>query len=191
MENVLLPLCIISIIEKETKIKFNPLFNKIIWIENTYDENYLKMDRSNNNLFDIEGYLNEYKGDTLRLYFLNNNLNMDFIFEEKELTTYKDLLEKIEEYFQKDFVHINNSIDYELFRLYKDCLEEINDKNIFNYVNKLVEFFNDRLIYEDITKKQALLFLKLLYPIIPFTTEDIYENIFKAKYLISYDGINI
>lgn len=191
MENVMLPLCIKAIIEKENNIKLSPLFKKIIWLDKTYDSNYSKMKRVNNNLFDIEGYLNKYKGDALRLYFLHNSLNMDFVFDEEQLNKTAEFIIEIEEYYQKAFIDVNNPIDYELFKLYKDSLEEINDKNIFNYIDNLIMFYKEKLSYQKITKKQALLFLKLLYPIIPFTTEDIYENIFGGKHLLSDDGLSI
>ena len=191
MENVMFPLCIKTIIEKENNVKLSPLFKKIVWLDKTYDSNYSKMKRINNNLFDIEGYLNQYKGDALRLYFLHNALNMDFVFDEEQLEKTANLIKEIDEYYQNDFVEINNGIDYDIFKLYKESLEEINDKNIFNYIDNLIVFFKEKISLQKITKKQALLFLKLLYPIIPFTTEDIYETIFKGKHLISDDGLSI
>ena len=116
---------------------------------------------------------------------------MDFVFDEEQLNKTAEFIIEIEEYYQKAFIDVNNPIDYELFKLYKDSLEEINDKNIFNYIDNLIMFYKEKLSYQKITKKQALLFLKLLYPIIPFTTEDIYENIFGGKHLLSDDGLSI
>lgn len=191
MENIFFPLCILSIIEKEASKELPPLYNKILWISPTLDNQNNKMERSNNNLFDIERYLNQYKGDALRLYFLNSKLDEEFIFEENKLAKIANLIKEIEETFRREFVKENNALDYHLFELCKSCLEDINDKNIYSYVTKLLDFFKNNIWKENITKKQALLFIKLLYPIIPFTTEDIYESVFNRKYLISDDGLNV
>jgi len=57
-----------------------------------------------------------------------------------------------------------------------------------SYVNELITFFKEYLWFQQITHKEGLLFLKLLYPVCPFLAEEIYHDIYKGKYLISDDG---
>ena len=48
--------------------------------------------------------------------------------------------------------------------------------------------YNNVLVNIRPTREQALSFLKLLYPIMPFMADDINKEIFKSKYLIGDDG---
>jgi phenylalanyl-tRNA synthetase beta chain len=70
----------------------------------------------------------------------------------------------------------------------KECDELIKNKEVDLYVNKVIEMYNNVLVNIRPTREQALSFLKLLYPIMPFMADDINKEIFKSKYLIGDDG---
>ena len=186
-ELVFFPICIKAIIEKEKGANLPPLFQNIILVNDTFDDNYELMSRANNNLFDLSKQLKVYGGDAVRGYFLSKPLNQDFIFSEDELASFANLLMAIESYFNEDFVSSNN-LGEKIKSLIKESNKLIGEKNIEGYIALLLNFYKTILWKERPTKKQALVFLKLLYPIIPFLVEDLYKEVFMGKYLISDDG---
>lgn len=183
---IFIPIVILSIIEKEKEVKLPPLFKKLLLIDETLDVNYEVMNRSNNNLFDLEKMLNRFSPDAIRLYFLSKPVD-SFVFDINELEETNNLLSKIEEYYSHDFT-LDNSIQSKFNEYLKECDRLIKEKEVSLYVNKVIEMFNEVLDNRTPTYDQALLFLKLLYPISPFMADDINKEIFKSKYLIGDDG---
>ena len=183
---VFIPLVILTIIEKEKGVKLPPLFKKLLIIEDTVDSNNLTMNRSNNNLFDLNKLLDKYSPDAIRMYFLSKDVN-SFVFKIEELEEFNNLIDNIEKYYYKDFT-LDNSIQSKFEEYLKKCDELIKNKEVDLYVNNLVEFFNEVLCGITPTYEQAYLFLKLLYPVAPFLADDINKEVFKGKYLIGDDG---
>ncbi|MDE7105914.1 MAG: hypothetical protein K2O22_01970, partial [Anaeroplasmataceae bacterium] len=186
-ENIFVPLCIQVIIEKEKKAKLPPLFQKLQLVHMTYDDEYHKISRANNNLFNFSALLKKYSGDACRMYFLSKPLDQDFIFNEAELASMKNLKKSIDEFFQKPFC-FEKQLDGDFKKCIEQCLKHLEEKDIYGYVETITGFFKEQLWNVSITKEQGLIFVKLLYPICPFLAEDIYENIYHGKYLLSDDG---
>lgn len=183
---VFIPLVILTIIEKEKGVELPPLFKKLLIIEDTVDSNNLIMNRSNNNLFDLNKLLDKYSPDAIRMYFLSKDVN-SFVFKIEELEEFNNLIDNIEKYYYKDFT-LDNSIQSKFEEYLKKCDELIKNKEVDLYINNLVEFFNEVLCGITPTYEQAYLFLKLLYPVAPFLADDINKEVFKGKYLIGDDG---
>ena len=183
---IFMPLVILSIIEKEKEVKLPPLFKKLLLIENTLDTNEEIMERSNNNLFDLDKLLNKFSPDAVRLYFLSKPVE-SFVFNVSELEEMNNLLLNIEQYFNNNF-SLDNSNQNQFESYLKECDELIKNKEVDLYVNKVIEMYNNVLVNIRPTREQALSFLKLLYPIMPFMADDINKEIFKSKYLIGDDG---
>lgn len=186
-ENVFIPLCILTIIQKEKKVSLPPLFKQLQLVHPVFNSSYLPMTRANNTLFEISKYLDEYHGDAIRLYFLSRPLAEDFIFSEEELASMANLIKAIEMYYAKAFVPAN-SLTAEFKKLIEVCSQYLWEKQTDAYVGEILRFYKTVLWNKEITAKQGLIFLKLLYPVCPFLAEDIYNSIFKGKYLISDDG---
>ncbi len=186
-ENVFVSLCIKCIIEKEKKVGLPNLFHKLILIHPTFDEQYHKLSKANNNLLDFEKELDRYSGDAMRMYFLSKPLNQDFIYSETELASIKNLTKSIEELYMKPFAK-EDTLEEQLQALIHNALEALKDKNITLYTTLLIDFFKENLWQSTVTGKHGLIYLKLLYPVCPFLAEDIYLNVYKGKYLISDDG---
>lgn len=187
-EHLFFPLCVLAIIEKESQTVCPSLFHKIELIQPTLDIHMLPMNRKNNNIFELDLYLKEYSGDVLRLCFLNSDPNQALIFEESSLERSSQFIKGIEEYFQKPFAAENPILEERLSDFFKKETLSLEDKNLKEYLWQLLKFYKNILWKESCTKKQALLILKLWYPILPFTTEDIYADIFKGKTLLCDDG---
>ncbi len=188
-EYIFVPLCILSIIEKEKKVKLPSLFKNIILVNPTFDDEYHKISKQNNNLFDLNNIIKKYSADAVRMYFFAKNPNEDFIFNEAELASIKNLKKSIEEYYNNPLDKSNISKEFDLFK--EKCILLLKDYNINNYVEYVINFYKETLSNNNISKEEGLDFLKILYPICPFLVEDIYRNIYKGKYLISDDGFII
>lgn len=183
--NVFIPTVIFSIIKKETNLNTPPLFREIRLVKPTFDENYLKFSRSNN-LFNISRFLDEYKGDAFRLYFLSKKIDSDFIFSEEELSSVKNLLIGIREKYEN--LVEKNDLEAKFAELITIVNDAVNNHDINSYVAEVFNFYKHKIGTKFLSYKQGLIFLKILYPICPFISEDIYKEIYKGKYLISDDG---
>lgn len=186
-ENLFVPLCILSIIEKEGNIQLPSLCHKIQLIHPSYDEDYHKISRTNNNLLDFSSLLNKYSSDACRMYFLSKPLDQDFIFNEVELISMKNLKKSIEEFFSQDFI-LKNPLGTGFDEFVQTMLLHLEKKDSSSYVEEWIRYFKETLWTSQVTQSQGLTILKLLYPICPFLAEEIYRTIFRGKYLISDDG---
>lgn len=186
-EHVFVPLCLRCIIEKEKKTELPVLFEHLNLVHATFDEAYHKFSKANNNLLDFQKKLEKYSGDAIRLYFLSKPLDQDFIFSETELESIKNLRKSMKHLYQAPFIR-EEHLKQEFEHLLEVCMEALEQKDCVSYVNELITFFKEYLWFQQITHKEGLLFLKLLYPVCPFLAEEIYHDIYKGKYLISDDG---
>lgn len=185
-ENVFVPLCILSIIEKEKKVILPPLFRNLKLISPTFDDEYHKISKSNNNLFDLNSIIKKYGADSVRMYFLSKPLANDFIYNEAELASIKNLKRSIEEYYNNPFSESNINDEFTVF--INRCIELLNNYDIYSYVDYAISFYKETICNNKLSRKQGLDYLKILYPICPFLVEEIYKEIYKGKYLISDDG---
>lgn len=186
-DTVFFPICILAILEKEKKVSLPPLFKDLLLVGPTVDEQYQPIDRSNNNLLDIQGYLQQELGDALRLYLLSKPLEEAFSFKEEELHSLNHLLMNIEKMFCRPFVK-EKVLTTEFDQWVETCEDLLKNKQIVSYVQQLLTFFKHTLWNTPLHSKQALIVLKLLYPVVPFLAEDIYHEQFKGKYLLSDAG---
>ena len=186
-EAIFVPLCLLSIIEKEKKVKLPFLCNTIHLIHPTYDEEYHKISRSNNNLIDFKALLKKYSSDTCRIYFLSKPLEQDFIFNESELLSMKHFMKSVEEFFNKPHC-ISDSLKDGFSVFVQTMLNFLKEKNSSSYVEEFMRYFKEELWNSSVTHHQGLILLKLMYPVCPFMAEEIYHTIFRGKYLLSDDG---
>lgn len=186
-ETVFFPLCILAILEHEKKISLPPLCKDLILVGPTVDEQYQTIKRANNNLLNLQDYLNQGLGDALRIYFLSKPLNEAFSFKEEELQSLHHLLNDIEKLFYQPFSK-EQTLPKEFKAWVEKGMELLERKAIVDYVHHILSFYKSTLWKTPLHPRQALLFLKLLYPIVPFMAEDIYHEVFKGKYLLSDAG---
>ena len=182
---IFIPCVILAIIEKEKGVKLPPLFKKIFIFEDTLDSNLNLMNRLNNNLFDLNKLVDKYGVDAVRMYFLSKPTDK-FIYREEELIYFSDFLNEVEEYYNE--FTLDNSIEEKVNFKVEECNNLISNYETDLYVKTVLELFENVFKGNKATYKQALLFLKLLYPIAPFLADDIHKEIYNGKYLISDDG---
>jgi Leucyl-tRNA synthetase len=186
-EYIFMPLCIWTIIEKEKMVKLPPLFTCLQPAGQVKDDMSRVLSRSNNNLIDLSTLICQYSADALRLYFLSKPLDQDFLYAEVELARLENLRKTIEAFFAKPFL-LQSQIKDEFDQMVQACLKHLAHKEVHLYIEEVLSFFKSKLWNTGLTHKQGLIFLKLLYPVCPFLAEEVYQTIFKGKYLISDDG---
>ncbi|MDE7161614.1 MAG: hypothetical protein K2N65_02510, partial [Anaeroplasmataceae bacterium] len=125
--------------------------------------------------------------DACRMYFLSKPLNQDFIFNEPELLSMKNLMRSIEEFFYKSYGK-TDTLKAQFEQFAQSMQGYLKEKDSSQYVETLIQFFKETLWNSTVTQHQGLILLKFLYPICPFLAEELYQIIFKGKYLISDDG---
>ena len=75
-------------------------------------------------------------------------------------------------------------MDYLVFNLIKDATYALNNKNINKYVELIDDFINQYINEFELSDKECMAFIKLISPILPFISEEIYRTRFNGKYSI-------
>ncbi|MDE5715484.1 MAG: class I tRNA ligase family protein [Anaeroplasmataceae bacterium] len=186
-ESIFFPLCILTIIEKEKGVQLPPLFNQVMLDTFVCDESGKPLLRSNRNLLDISKSLEHNHGDAFRLYFLSKPIEQSFLYSNLELESLHNLIKAIEDSYHRGFVE-KNQLDSVFSEFIKEEEQYLQDLNISSYTINLISFFKAHLYKNQMTVKQGKLFLKLLYLVCPFLSDDLYESVYKSKYLLNDDG---
>lgn len=168
-----------TILENELDIKFNNA-NFIVKTKQIVDNKGVEISKKNNNVVDFDKLLNTYIPDSIRLYLLSKPLDEDFIFINNSLKEMNDLANKIISILSND----SNSkrLEFVIYNLTKDFKDALDNKDVCKYVALLLEFFNNDI--RGLSDEHALTLTKLIYPICPFISEDIYQKRFNGKYSI-------
>lgn len=180
--NVLMPIIFHQIIQKETK-SLPSLFTKIDVYNKCLDLSHKDIKRANNNLLDIEAILSKNKTDSIRLFVASNAKEEELLFDIYQIEDINNMLIQLENKLN-NFTAANAMVDYQLFNLTKLINEALDNKDIYKYSNLIIDFIKNQLLPYGLSKEQALIFVKLIYPIFPFMAEDIYKNITNSKYSI-------
>ncbi len=183
LEYVLFPLCIEAIIEKEKKVTLQPLFKKLVVNPLVVDANLIPINRIHNNLLDFNSLFNQLEEDTIRSYFLKKSPDEPIVFDKEELNDLNHLIGKILAYFENNFCK-QNQLDSQFVDFQTHANGFLDQKDVTNYVHFVLGFFENTVANEQITSKQGLVYLKMLYPVMPFLAETIYAQKYKGKYLI-------
>lgn len=186
-ESIFFPLCIFSIIEKESRVGLPPLFQKLEIETYGCDENGKPFTKANHNLFEMKNCLEHIHGDALRLYFLSKPLNQNFIYSVLELESLNNLLKGIEEVYYRGFRQ-TSTLDSVFPSFIKEEENYLKQGDIPSYTQHLITFFKTNIYKGVMNVEQGKTFLKLLYLVCPFLADDLFESVFKSKYLLNDDG---
>ena len=169
-----------AILEKELNIKFNTP-DKIITTKLIVDSKGNEISKKNNNIVDFDKLLNNYMADSIRLYSLSNTLEEDFTFTAHSLKEIDELAVKMLNCLLTD--SNSKKLELAIYELSKMCIKALNNKDLHLYVSLLLEFFNKDL--KGFNDAHALTLIKLIYPICPFISEEVYQKRFNGKYSIA------
>ena len=187
INELLMPIIIYNFIKNE----FDDLAqftNRVIIVNKTIDVKLNDIKRSNNNLIDFDDILDKHNPDAIRLFSLANKLDENLVFNEYIIDDYDLLLKKIKNRIIKcDYSNEDNVI-------FKELAEKVNDllsnAKIFEYVNEIINF-SDYILNNDFSKDDILIYLKIVHPIFPFLSEELYQELFGGRFSIVNDGYPI
>jgi len=186
-QGILMPIILNNIIRKEAP--FTPkLVKNVKIIKDTYDKNHDNIKRANNNMLDIDKLCDKYSPDSIRAYFMLSKIDDDFIYDE-------DILKEIDEFIKKISITIlnptyvsENKLDYEFFDLENKSKMYLNDNRVNDYAKLVLEFSNNIILNHQLKEEQLLSYLSVIYPLLPYLSEESYSRLFDSKYSIINEG---
>ena len=127
-----------------------------------------------------EEYINKYGYDVFRLFILNSNSNIDLI----DFDVFRRFIDRLIRMFELD---LNDGFISNKFNDLAITINNLYCEYNFSEIIKIMgEVINDILKNKELNKKEAVLILKLLNPIIPFVTEELYQEFITKKNILSF-----
>ncbi len=184
---ILMPIIINNIIRREAP--FTPrLIKNVKIIKDTYDKDHNNIKRSNNNMLDFDLLCESYSPDAIRAYFMMGKIDDDFIYDE-------DILKEIDEFVKRITITVlnptyvsENKLDYEFFNLENKSKMYLNENRVSDYARLVLEFSNNIILNNKLTEEQLLSYLSVIYPLMPYLSEESYSRLFDSKYSIINEG---
>lgn len=185
---VLMPIIIHNILKKEISYTLPDLLHKVIIVDKTLDNVENEIKRSNNNLIDLDEYLDKYYADSIRYYVLSSPLDEEFIFNKYALEDTDNFIRRLESVLNRASDADCKRLDYYFYSFINQCKNHLDNHNTYGYIKKIEAFIEEVLFKEIFSKQQLLLFLRVIFPIFPYLAEEAYERIFNGKYSIINEG---
>ena len=186
-QGILMPIILNNIIRKEAP--FTPkLVKNVKIIKDTYDKNHDNIKRANNNMLDIDKLCDKYSPDSIRAYFMMSKIDDDFIYDEDILKEIDDFIKKISITILNPTYVSENKLDYEFFDLENKSKMYLNDNRVNEYAKLVLEFSNNIILNNKLTEEQLLSYLSVIYPLLPYLSEESYSRLFDSKYSIINEG---
>lgn len=129
--------------------------------------------------FNYEEVIDKYGYDVFRLFILNSTNNIDLI----DLDVFRRFIDRLVRLFELELKDDLTNNYKELAQNINNLYAEYNFKEIINTMSELINEIHKTKI---ISKKEAILILKLLNPIIPFVTEELYQEYITKKNILSF-----
>lgn len=135
----------------------------------------------NEQSLNIDEILKKYGSDVFRLFILNASDNVDLI----DLDVFRRYIDRLIRIFEIELTLDKEGNSYiTLAKEVTDCYEN----NEYDLVIKMIgEKINEILKTKSLSKKEATILLKLLSPIIPFVTEELYSEYITKKNMLSFE----
>lgn len=128
-----------------------------------------------------EEILKKYGSDVFRLFILNTNVNIDL----NELDNYRRYVDRLVRIFEIELNDEKTSSSFiDLVNKVTNLYENNNFKEAINIMGEKI---NEIIKTKTLSKKEAAIILKLLNPIIPFVTEELYSEYISKKSILSFE----
>lgn len=129
---------------------------------------------------DLNGMLDNYGADVVRLFLLDSSNTLNLI----DLDIYRRYVGRLVRLFDLEF---NEEKNYDLKDLIKNVNEAYKEFNYKQVIYLVGEMINEMAKQKKLSKKEALIILKLLYPITPFVCEELYSEFITKKNILSFE----
>lgn len=146
-----------------------------------------KMSKSRGNVVNPDEVIENYGADTLRLYeMFMGPLEADKPWNTEAIDGSKRFLDRV---WRMYYLPVEDSV-FELDFVYHQTVKKVTedyDKQAFNTaISQMMIFVNEVYKQKRISKEQAIGFLKLLNPIAPHITEELFQTVFNKKDTLTY-----
>ena len=187
INELLMPIIIYHCIKKELP-NLQEFAKKIIIVKKTIDVKLNDIKRSNNNLIDFDNILDKHNPDAIRLFALSSKLDENLVFNEYIIDDYDVFLKKIKNRIIKCDYSTEDNIVFRALAEKADHL--LNEAKIYEYVKEIINF-TDYIFNNDFSKEDILIYLKIIHPLFPFLTEELYDELFGGRFSIVSEGYPI
>ena len=181
ISELLMPIIIHNVIKKEIG-ELPDLFKVVIPISKSVDSGNRDIKRSNNNLIDFNRILSSYYADTIRLYTLSEDLNSPLRVDLDKLLELDKMVIQLEERLMNASDMDNRKLDFYFYSLQSDLKQALDNNDLSAYSNEIIEFIKNVILEEPITKDECFIFIKAIYPVMPFLAEEVYSKLFNGKH---------
>ncbi|MCU0104484.1 leucine--tRNA ligase [Acholeplasma vituli] len=146
-----------------------------------------KMSKSRGNVVNPDEVIESYGADTLRLYeMFMGPLEADKPWNTEAIDGSKRFLDRVWRMYYLPIEDSVSELDYIYHQTVKKVTEDY-DKQAFNTaISQMMIFVNEVYKQKRLSKEQAIGFLKLLNPIAPHITEELFQTVFNKKDIITY-----
>ncbi len=146
-----------------------------------------KMSKSRGNVVNPDEVIENYGADTLRLYeMFMGPLEADKPWNTEAIDGSKRFLDRVWRMYYLPVEDSVSELDFVYHQTVKKVTEDY-DKQAFNTaISQMMIFVNEVYKQKRISKEQAIGFLKLLNPIAPHITEELFQTVFNKKDTLTY-----
>lgn len=146
-----------------------------------------KMSKSRGNVVNPDEVIENYGADTLRLYeMFMGPLEADKPWNTEAIDGSKRFLERVWRMYYLPIEESVHELDFVYHQTVKKVTEDY-DKQAFNTaISQMMIFVNEVYKQKRLSKEQAIGFLKLLNPIAPHITEELFQTVFNKKDTLTY-----
>lgn len=166
-------------------------FKKLVHQGMILGENGEKMSKSKGNVVNPNQIVEEFGADTLRMYEMFMGALKDTKpWNSKNIEGVKRFLNRVFRlYFELDYIKEckNANIEKLYHQTVKKVTEDYESLNINTAISQLMILINAVYKEECFPKEMAENFVKLLNPVCPFITEEIWQQVFNKKESIAYE----
>ncbi len=189
ISQLLMPIIFSNIIKKEIGASLPPLIKGVVPISKAIDIDHRDLKRANNNLVDFNRYLSSYYSDSIRFYVMGADLNTPIAIDRDKLLEIDEMVHSLEERLLAATDALNPKLDFYFYRLISEVKSKLDKDDVLGYTRVLEEFIKNVCLEESISKKQCLLFIKAISPIMPFLADEVYKKLFNSKYSIINESL--
>lgn len=147
-----------------------------------------KMSKSRGNVVNPDDVIHDYGADTLRLYeMFMGPLTSDKPWQTEAMDGAKRFLDRVWRMYYMPIEEACEELEYSYHFTVKKVTEDYETLSFNTAISQMMIFVNDVYKHKKFSRNQAIGFLKLLNPIAPHITEELYQTVFNRKDTIAYE----
>lgn len=125
--------------------------------------------------------------DAFRMYILNNNIASDFEMTKIHLAKYEQYIEELKKVYNNGFNDDSYLFEQKLYNMSLELKKYIEQNQFALYIEVIMKFFYEELLANKMSSREAIIYLKLVSIICPFTSQEIFSSIFDKDFFVVYE----